>query len=686
MNAKNHRTRLTLVILAILAISYIGVQTFIAHQYADLSEQTEKRFKAIKASSIDERKKIEEAIALGIENSRKKLFWATFVTNISATIGVLVAFTSIWIGFRQYIQTQEKQQLERSKERHDRIAMELNSLWQGITSKNTTKRAGCAAGLQDMLAPDKAEFHRRVASALALLGRMPPAYHFVKNLSRKGVDLTIMVPWIDTPISRSIFGNEIKFVPVGIRLPLKAVGVYNEPAPDAHSQYGPPAPSVYGGDAGSAYGYAYSASQADIVNQFTRRALDCVKNKQLEFDMVHSHDWLTFKAAAAIADHFQIPWIAHFHSIEAERRKKPARWISRVEADAVEQADALVAPSKVTCRHIMERYQPTSDRIQAVPNCLSEKRNAVGRVVSLDPGLVVFVGRRSWQKGPDHFIRIARAIQQLRPQTRFAMYGRDDRYSPFLYGAYSANQRPEETNLSGLIQKTRTQERPLYLGPMDAEEIKVYRKMIRSIQPSRIDDLLIPRPLDALSKDDAEAAKTGLLQSGAILLPFHSSQNEYTHLASLEDADDMSESERVFLIDAASLTGIAQVDDKEHIALKDFIPWQRRYETFRDAAVLVVPSRFEPFGMNVLEAMQAGVAVFVAAQAGVNEVVKSIQVFDPAQTVAAAKRIVALLRDQRIWYRQVQAQQAEIVDYHKRGYEDRLLDLWQQLAVSAPAS
>jgi len=166
MSAKNHRTRLTLVILLILAISYIGVQTFIARQYADLSEQTEKHFKAIQASSIDERKQLEETIALGIENSRKKLFWATFVTNISATIGVLVAFASIWIGFRQYIQTQEKQQMELSKDRRDRIAMELNSLWQGITSENTTERAGCAAGLQDLLTEDKSGFHRRVASAL----------------------------------------------------------------------------------------------------------------------------------------------------------------------------------------------------------------------------------------------------------------------------------------------------------------------------------------------------------------------------------------------------------------------------------------------------------------------------------------------------------------------------------------
>ena len=869
MSHSNSKVRSTLIILVLLALSYIGVQSFIAYQYADLSEKTESRFKAIQTSSIDERKKLEEAIALGIENSRKKLFWATFVTNISATIGILVAFASIWVGFRQYIQTQEKQQQERSKERRDRIAIELNTLWQGITCPDTNTRAGCAAALQDLLDKDKAEFHRRVASALALLGRLPSdesvlqvtlrpviehamktldpsilcsvswqwlvlkqpdfrgaklpgidlrdcdlqeadfseadlrgarfnaaclkgarfdgadlsdadleyadlagasfrqanlqkanlsdiklldadlygadvsgselswskidithaknwrqatmarevkaallaehgpgpegrrvlmlmwemepivsgggwtaAFHFVRNLSRRGADLTIMVPWIDSPVSRSIFGNEVTFVPVGIRLPRKTTGVYNMQSPDAHSQYSAQAHSSYADEDGSAYAYTYGGSHTEIVNQFTRRALEWVKAHTADYDLVHAHDWLTFKAAALIATHLKTPWIGHFHSIESERRKKPARWISQVEAEAIDQAEAIVAPSKVTRGHITARYPAVAEKLHVVPNCLSEARSHLGRVVSLDPGLVVFVGRRSWQKGPDRFVRIARAIQKLRPQTRFDMYGRDDRLSPFLYGAYGAYQGPVETDVDGLVKKTRPKEHPHYLEPMDTEDIEMGLKMIADIQPAQIRDLQVFPIEERLSPEEAEAAKTDLLKSGAILLPYKSKDNNYTHVAFQDEATGLAVSDQVYLVEADGLSAIAYKDDSEHIVLKDFIPWQRRFETFRDAAVLVVPSRHEPFGMIVLEAMQAGVAVFVAEQAGVNEVIGSVKTIDPQQVVPTAKQIVALLRDQDLWSRQVQAQQKEVAAYHERGYEDRLIELWDQLCTT----
>ncbi|MBU0995865.1 MAG: hypothetical protein KJ737_25500 [Proteobacteria bacterium] len=84
----------------------------------------------------------------------------------------------------------------------------------------------------------------------------------------------------------------------------------------------------------------------------------------------------------------------------------------------------------------------------------------------------------------------------------------EKRFKAIQTSSYSQGQYPAETNLKGLIHKTRAKQSLYYLGAMDTEEITAYRDMIRSIRPVEIDDLLIPRLLDALSEDDAESAQT----------------------------------------------------------------------------------------------------------------------------------------------------------------------------------
>ena len=100
------------------------------------------------------------------------------------------------------------------------------------------------------------------------------------------------------------------------------------------------------------------------MNQFTQKAFEYVKAEAITYDLVHAHDWLTFNAARRIADHLDIPWIAHFHSVEADRREEPAPWIAYVEDRACRDAQALVVPSDTTRRRVLELYQADPKKVK----------------------------------------------------------------------------------------------------------------------------------------------------------------------------------------------------------------------------------------------------------------------------------------------------------------------------------
>ena len=107
---------------------------------------------------------------------------------------------------------------------------------------------------------------------LMLMWEIPPfvaggtwtaCYHFVRNLIRRGADLTIVVPWNDASILTAPFGSEVKVVPMGIRLPQQLVSPYmpddvghDATSPRHASPYGPPAWSPYGDPIRSPYGAA----------------------------------------------------------------------------------------------------------------------------------------------------------------------------------------------------------------------------------------------------------------------------------------------------------------------------------------------------------------------------------------------------------------------------------------------
>jgi uncharacterized protein YjbI with pentapeptide repeats/glycosyltransferase involved in cell wall biosynthesis len=124
---------------------------------------------------------------------------------------------------------------------------------------------------------------------------------------------------------------------------------------------------------------------------------------------------------------------------------------------------------------------------------------------------------------------------------------------------------------------------------------------------------------------------------------------------------------------------LPEFDSFPYISLRGVVEWSSRGTAFSGATAMLVPSRSEPFGMVVLEAMQHRVPVLYPEHAGVAEVIESGIRIRPDDIDGTAEQLERLLTDWRHWEEVVQEQSQEIAGYPDRGYEQRVLGLWGEL-------
>ena len=117
------------------------------------------------------------------------------------------------------------------------------------------------------------------------------------------------------------------------------------------------------------------------------------------------------------------------------------------------------------------------------------------------------------------------------------------------------------------------------------------------------------------------------------------------------------------------------------------VGWDERGRAFRAATVILVPSRAEPFGMVILEAMQHRVPIVYPATSGAAEVLDSgLKVPQEDIVGAMSAHVVGLIGSLETWENTVVAEAAEIDRYPGRGYEDRVMRVWSEALTSYKAA
>jgi len=236
------------------------------------------------------------------------------------------------------------------------------------------------------------------------------------------------------PVSGEDIGALDIFAGLDIRLihstlrPYLSEGDYersHERNPDM-SRYGRGRMQAYGLDATGASG-PYGPNLIAEVMRYARAA--GVIAGEHSFDVIHAHDWMTVFAGLYAKEVSGKPLVLHIHSLEFDRSGEHVNQnIYYLERYGMVLCDHVIAVSNYTKNLIIKHYGIDPGKISVVHNAVS--RDEAPRVYHWekdpDKKIVLFLGRITFQKGPEYFVEAAARVLKEFPRVTFVMAGAGD--------------------------------------------------------------------------------------------------------------------------------------------------------------------------------------------------------------------------------------------------------------------
>ena len=150
--------------------------------------------------------------------------------------------------------------------------------------------------------------------------------------------------------------------------------------------------------------------------------------RQNEFDVIHAHDWLTYMAGIAAKRVSGKPLVVHVHATEFDRSGENINTqVYDLEKRGMEAADRVIAVSNLTRNIVINNYHIDPSKVFTVHNAVDfstvENREITRGVPEK---IVTFLGRITFQKGPEYFIEAAYKVLQKTKDVRFVMAGSGD--------------------------------------------------------------------------------------------------------------------------------------------------------------------------------------------------------------------------------------------------------------------
>ena len=173
----------------------------------------------------------------------------------------------------------------------------------------------------------------------------------------------------------------------------------------------------------------YGETLMEEVGRYAVVAAQLAKELESQFDIIHAHDWLTYYAGIAAKKVSGKPLVVHIHATEFDRSGENVNTVVYdMERTGMEAADRVVAVSNLTRNTVISRYEIPSNKVYTVHNGVrfkaSDSNDEVERGV--DDKIVTFLGRITYQKGPDYFVEAAAKVLKRLPNVRFVMAGSGD--------------------------------------------------------------------------------------------------------------------------------------------------------------------------------------------------------------------------------------------------------------------
>jgi glycogen synthase len=146
------------------------------------------------------------------------------------------------------------------------------------------------------------------------------------------------------------------------------------------------------------------------------------------FDVIHAHDWLTYLAGIAAKRVTGKPLVIHVHATEFDRSGEHInQMVYDIERLGMHFADKIITVSNLTRSIVIERYGVDPEKVITVYNAVEpQKAEKQHFEKNVSEKIVTFLGRVTFQKGPEYFVEAGYKVLQNMDNVRFVMAGSGD--------------------------------------------------------------------------------------------------------------------------------------------------------------------------------------------------------------------------------------------------------------------
>jgi glycogen synthase len=238
-------------------------------------------------------------------------------------------------------------------------------------------------------------------------------YQLCRALSKKGADIEFVLPYTAE--------HNIEFMRINAAHPQDVESV------------------LKAGIAYDSFKYVKSTGEIEWIDLFGQsaiyeKAIDSIV-ELAEFDVIHAHDWLTFRAALRAKQQSGKPLLLHVHSIERDRaggnHGNPV--VREIEYLSMILADRVIAVSEHTKKAIISEYNIPADKIEVIHNSIDlydvqplDEDNTykyLSKMKQHGYRIVVNVGRLTIQKNLPNLLQAAKEVIARAPKTIFLFVG-----------------------------------------------------------------------------------------------------------------------------------------------------------------------------------------------------------------------------------------------------------------------
>ncbi|MDR1348048.1 MAG: glycosyltransferase family 4 protein [Prevotellaceae bacterium] len=170
----------------------------------------------------------------------------------------------------------------------------------------------------------------------------------------------------------------------------------------------------------------YGTNLMEEVARYALVAATIAQNNT--FDVIHAHDWLTYAAGIMAKRVSNKPLVVHVHATEFDRTGENVNPdVFNIEKQGMEQADKVITVSNLTRNIVISKYGIDPQKVVTVHNAVDfYGREAFEVKRNVNDKIITFLGRITYQKGPEYFIEAAYKVIERCNNVRFVMAGSGD--------------------------------------------------------------------------------------------------------------------------------------------------------------------------------------------------------------------------------------------------------------------